>query len=314
MPAADVTGLGNMLRMLRCPRTGQKVHLDGNQLVNEDGSQRYAISPSGVACFEASAATEEARIQQRHYDRVASAYVTNLGYPHTQEYSKYLDDKLIGLMSRAVLGNVAEICCGSGEAFRLIDKPIGTGIGVDISAKMLEAARSAFPSPRYQFIQGDATNLPLDNGLFDTVVMSGGIHHVNQRQKLFDEIFRILKPGGNFYFREPCDDFTLWRAIRKVIYRVSPALDHETERPLRHGETVPYLERAGFRMQQWETCGFLGFCVFMNSDVLVFNRLFRFIPGIRAITRLSAAVDDWTVRLPMLRGSGLQVVGWAQRP
>ena len=51
----------------------------------------------------------------------------------------------------------------------------------------------------------------------------------------------------------------------------------------------------------------------MNSDVLVFNRLFRFIPGIRALTRLAAKFDDWTVRMPGLRRAGLQVVGVAEK-
>jgi hypothetical protein len=101
--------------------------------------------------------------------------------------------------------------------------------------------------------------------------------------------------------------------MRAVIYRVSPGLDHETERPLRYHETVPLLERAGFRVRAWRTYGFLGFCFFMNSDILVFNRLFRFVPGIRALTRIATAIDDWTGRLPALARAGLQVVGWAQR-
>ena len=64
---------------------------------------------------------------------------------------------------------------------------------------------------------------------------------------------------------------------------------------------------------QWKTYGFLGFCFLMNSDVLVFNRVFRFIPGIRALTRIAIKFDDWTVRMPALRHAGLQVVGWAHR-
>jgi SAM-dependent methyltransferase len=156
--------------------------------------------------------------------------------------------------------------------------------------------------------------LPLAAHSLDSVAMLGGIHHVNDRAALFAEIFRVLKPGGRFIFREPVSDFILWRAIRAVIYRLSPVLDHETERPLLHVETVPVLDRAGFRTLEWKTYGFLGFCLLMNSDVLVFNRLFRFIPGIRAITRGAAALDDMVTRLPGLRRSGLIVVGVAEKP
>jgi hypothetical protein len=127
------------------------------------------------------------------------------------------------------------------------------------------------------------------------------------------EVARILRPGGIFYFREPVSDFWLWRVIRKVIYRWSPILDDQTERPLRYQDTVPMLERAGLEVEKWQTIGFLGFCLFMNSDVLIFNRLFRFVPGIRAVTRVATRLDDWVTALPGLGRTGLQVIGAARK-
>ena len=61
----------------------------------------------------------------------------------------------------------------------------------------------------------------------------------------------------------------------------------------------------------YETHGFLGFCLFMNSDVLFFNRLFRFIPGIRALVRGAARLDRLLLRISPLRRAGLQVIGIA---
>ena len=52
----------------------------------------------------------------------------------------------------------------------------------------------------------------------------------------------------------------------------------------------------------------------MNSDVLVFNRLFRFVPGIRGIARAFAGLDRLTLRIPGLGRAGLQVVGVARKP
>jgi hypothetical protein len=74
------------------------------------------------------------------------------------------------------------------------------------------------------------------------------------------------------------------------------------------------MERAGLRSLQYRTHGFLGFCLFMNSDVLFFNRLFRFLPGIRAITRASARFDQAILGLPGLARAGLQVVETAEKP
>ena len=77
---------------------------------------------------------------------------------------------------------------------------------------------------------------------------------------------------------------------------------------------MPPLEASGFDVKHWETCGFFGFCIFMNSDVLYFNRAFRFIPGIRPITRDVAKFDSWCVKIPGLKRAGLQVVGAAVKP
>src|SRR5262245_27217724 len=94
-----------------------------------------------------------------------------------------------------------------------------------------------------------------------------------------------------------------------MIYRMSPMLNHATERPLLYEETVPLLEHAGLRSIRYQTHGFFGFCLFMNSDVLFVNRLFRFVPGIRAITLASTRSDGAILALPGLWRAGLQVVG-----
>ena len=302
------------LQMLRSPKSGQPLHLDGRQLTSTDGIERYQISSSGIPLFATEFLSAAGRDQQHHYDSIAALYVENLGYPHTQEYMAYLDRQLMEVLPAGSLGTVAEVCCGRGEAARLLDHRIDRCIGVDVSVKILEVARRDLPHDRFFFVQGDATMLPLNDGAFDNVLMLGGIHHVPDRLKLFAEVHRVLRPGGSFYFREPLDDFALWRAIRRLVYRVSSALDHVNERPLRRKETEDDLTQAKLELTEWRTYGFFGFCLFMNSDVLVFNRVFRFLPGIRPLTRLACRIDHWTTRLPWLRHAGLQVIGVARRP
>jgi SAM-dependent methyltransferase len=305
---------GNYLDILRSPRSGQPLQLDGCALVTADRGERYDISPSGIPLFAAEFLSDAARIQQGHYDGMIARYVENLGYPHTQEYMAYLDRQLLEVLPPHDLGAVAELCCGRGEAARLLQDRVRRYIGVDVSAGLLEMARRDLPAERFLFVQGDATMLPLVDRACDNVVMLGGIHHVPDRARLFAEVRRILKPGGKFFFREPADDFALWRGIRKVIYRLSSALDHTTERPLRRQETEDALRHAGLKLTFWRTYGFLGFCLLMNSDVLIFNRIFRFLPGVRSFTRAACRVDHWTTELEWLRHAGLQVIGAAERP
>jgi ubiquinone/menaquinone biosynthesis C-methylase UbiE len=301
-----------LLEVLAAPGTGARLaEIDGS-LVSADGTT-FAISPVGIPMFAVSALSEQGAIQQAHYDRIASAYIKNLGYPHTQEYMAYLDRVLLEAVPQGSLGVVAELCCGGSEAIQLLGDRMTVGLGVDVSARMLEAARAEHPDSRFGFVQGDATMLPLCDACVDTVVMLGGVHHVPDRRALFSEIHRILKPNGVFIWREPASDFFLWRWLRAVIYRVSPMLDASTERPLLYEETVPYLHRAGLQLAEWRTFGFAGFCLFMNSDVLVVTRLLRFIPGIRTITRLATRFDHALSRIPALGRAGLQVVGVARK-
>jgi SAM-dependent methyltransferase len=304
----------DLLALLRCPQTREPLHREGSALVTRGGGRRYRINLAGVALLAGDAPSADGAAQEQHYDRVAVKYLENLAYPHTQEYTRYLDDAVLREVPGSRLGTVAEICCGRGEAFQLLGDRIDRGIGVDMSVAMLEAGARETARPTLAFVQGDATRLPLASSAFDNVIMFGGIHHVNDRRGLFAEIGRILKPGGRFYWREPVSDFLPWRAARAIIYGLSPALDAKTERPLIYRETVPPLERAGFKLLTWKTYGFVGFCLLMNSDVLVLNRLFRFVPGIRAFTRFMTRIDDATLSLPGMAGAGLQVVGVAEKP
>jgi ubiquinone/menaquinone biosynthesis C-methylase UbiE len=311
--AARAAELGPFMDLLRCPVSGARLRLEGCSLVCADGAHRFLVE-DGIPLFAAEYCSSEGSSQRAHYDRVAQGYVENLSYPHTEEYLRYLDRALLGVMDQNRLDTVAELCCGHGEAFRLLKSRFRRGIGVDVSPMMLKHAAAGAQPGRIAFLQGDATMLPIASDSIDSVFMLGGVHHVNNRPALFREIARVLRPGGRFYFREPVSDFWLWRLLRAVVYRISPKLDAATEQPLLYRETAPVLAQAGLKLGHWSTHGLIGFCLFMNADVLVFNRVFRFVPGIRSITRAAAKLDEWMLSLPPLRRIGLQVVGVAEKP
>jgi SAM-dependent methyltransferase len=300
------------LDILCCPISRAPLQLKGNFLGTADGRHLYPIS-AGIPLFAASDISADAQAQKAHYDRIADAYAVNLGYAHTQEYMAYLDRCLIAAVPEGALGTVAELCCGYGEALALLGTRIERYVGVDLSERMLAGAVARNVHARAVFVQGDATRLPVADTSIDNVIMLGGIHHVPARARLFAEVARILKPGGRFFYRDPVSDFILWRGLRSLVYRFSPMLDHTVERPLTYDETVPVLERSGLASLEYRHHGFIGFCVFMNSDVLVVNRLFRFIPGIRRLVRLSAMADEALLHVPGLRRAGLQVIGVARK-
>src|SRR4030065_2554342 len=85
--------------------------------------------------------------------------------------------------------SVIEIGCGSGNLLAALNP--GRGLGIDISPKMIDAARRNFP--HLQFEVGDLEDLQLEEK-FDYVVIVETIGHVYDIQSAFKELHKVCKP------------------------------------------------------------------------------------------------------------------------
>lgn len=302
-----------VLGLLRCPTCGSAIVRDGPDLRCE-GGHRVRVDGRGIPRFAELGLSGAGRIQERHYDSVAGGYLDNIDLPQTVVYTAHLDQAVLDALPEGRIGRVIEICCGQGDGLRLVGARADLAVGLDVSASMLAAADERLADDGALLVQADATQIPFQCGVFDVVLSLGGIHHVPGRRQLFEELFRVLRPGGRLVLREPLNDAAPWRMVRALVYRLSPALDAETERPLLSEETCAELEAAGFEVLRWRPYGLLGFMLLMNSDVLVLNRILRYLPGVEGLTRLWARVDDLSLAFPGLGRAGLQVVGVARRP
>src|SRR6187397_1192392 len=77
----------------------------------------------------------------------------------------------------------------------------GTVIGIDFTPAMIEKAQSNADKLGYSnvvFRQGDIENMPVDTNLADVVVSNCVLNLVPNKDGVFKEIFRVLKPGGHF--------------------------------------------------------------------------------------------------------------------
>jgi ubiquinone/menaquinone biosynthesis C-methylase UbiE len=78
--------------------------------------------------------------------------------------------------------------------------------GLDLSAVAIEVAgeyaqKSGLAS-RVFFEEGDAEEMPFEDGAFDLVISGSTLHLVNDPIRMFDEIRRVLKPGGRFFISD----------------------------------------------------------------------------------------------------------------
>ncbi len=93
---------------------------------------------------------------------------------------------------------VLDLCCGSGQTTRFLTHYSDHVTGLDASPRSLQRARHNVPGAT--FVEGWAEAMPLPDSSFDMVHSSAAIHEMetDQRQKIFAEVWRVLKPGGVF--------------------------------------------------------------------------------------------------------------------
>ena len=78
---------------------------------------------------------------------------------------------------------------------------LGKVIGIDFSPQMIAKAETNRLKRGYQniqFIEGDIENMPLDDNIADVVVSNCVINLLPQKNLIFKEIHRVLKPNGHF--------------------------------------------------------------------------------------------------------------------
>lgn len=91
---------------------------------------------------------------------------------------------------------VADIGCGNGAYLAELSRRGhgGHAIGIDLSAGMLNAARTAAPGATV--LRGDAARLPLADGCAEVTLAPHMLYHVPDALSAITELRRVTKPGG----------------------------------------------------------------------------------------------------------------------
>ena len=138
------------------------------------------------------------------------AWAQELGYPEP-ELSRVPDatvESFAGVANHWLLGRVApgevvlDLGCGAGTDLLVAAQmtgPTGRAIGVDMTPAMLErAAESArqMGLENVELHESLIEAVPLADASVDVVISNGVIDLVPDKDAVFSEIFRVLKPGG----------------------------------------------------------------------------------------------------------------------
>ena len=115
---------------------------------------------------------------------------------------------------------ILDVCGGTGDLAIMAARAIGPAGRVfiyDINRDMIQAGiHKVIDSEiedRLGYIQGNAESISFPDGHFDTAMVGFGIRNVTHMQKGFEEMYRVLKPGGKMMcleFSKPTWPFFRW--------------------------------------------------------------------------------------------------------
>ena len=121
------------------------------------------------------------------YIKYRPSYQQNL----PQRIMKYLDHQ----EGTGKLDLMVDVGCGSGQSSNIFQPYFKTIIGIDTSQEQLKHAFLQNRFDNIRFVQGNAENLPVDDGSVD-LLASGIAAHWFDLPKFFDEAKRVLTKRG----------------------------------------------------------------------------------------------------------------------
>jgi len=143
---------------------------------------------------------------------------------------------------------VLDLCCGSGQATRVLVQNFPDVTGLDASPLSINRAKQNVPQASY--VEAFAESMPFADNLFDLVHTSSALHEMEpeQLEQILQEVYRVLKPGGVFTladFHSPTNPI-FWPGLAMFFW----LFETETAWQLLKTDLPDLLKQVGFQINQ----------------------------------------------------------------
>jgi len=198
--------------------------------------------------------------QKKRYDAEAIQHSEHYNDKYTQMYrDEFIRTPLFKKNLKGMY--ILDAMCASGTETGYLINQGANVVGIDISQKNAEEykrrwGKSCFLDSIHKTKFSDNT--------FDAVYICGGLHHVLPLlNETILEIYRILKPGGFFYFVEPNKD-TWVNGLRKFWYKVDKKFTDDEE-AISYNDTLRPLLSIGFKEKSLNYGGNIAYIIIGQS-------------------------------------------------
>jgi SAM-dependent methyltransferase len=164
------------------------------------------------------------------------------------------------------LTRIVDIGSGLGGPSRYLAETYGCTVeGIDLSQSFVDAAnflaeRSGLKD-KVAYRLGDALSLPFPDGAFDIAWTQHVAMNIADREGLYAEAFRVVRPGGNFAIFDVIAD-----SRDSLHFPVPWALGPETSFLTTADEMHTVLKKQGFRIASWADCTEAGIAWFLERE------------------------------------------------
>ena len=123
-------------------------------------------------------------------------------YPNRLKESEYLINVISNKFDIKKDSKILEIGAAQGLSILSIKKIGYEIVGIEPSEEAIEVSKklSKHYNIKLEIKKGYGENIPYDDDTFDVVIADSVIEHVKDVEKVFKEIYRVLKKSGCFYF------------------------------------------------------------------------------------------------------------------